>query len=108
MNTLFLLPPTSCLLFLKLPELGKFEQHRVRVHERQREPRGPVEESAPEDVVPEKRCGRMEQDFERARAASRLVHLTRGKRRVLIDPFEVIAKVAIRIMLQLVLEPPEL
>ena len=36
----------------------------------------------------------MQQEFERARAASRLVHLTRGKRRVLIDPFEVIAQVA--------------
>src|SRR2546425_1970078 len=100
-SALFLLPPSSYLLLLNLPQLGKFEQHRVRVHERQGEPRGPVEESAPEDVVPEKRCRRMQHEVEQARAPPRLVHLTRGKRRVLIDAFEMIAQVAIRIMLQL-------
>ncbi len=48
----------------------------------------------------------MDEDFHRPRSSPRLVHLQRRQRRVLVDPLDLIAQVAERVVLQVIVQAP--
>ena len=87
---------------LQLPELGEFQEHRIRVHDRNREPDRPVEKASAQHVVPEERRGWVCHEPERSCSLAALVHLPRGERRVVVDAIQLIAKIAKRVVLKLV------
>ena len=56
---------------LQLPELGEFQEDGVGVDDRQGQSRSAVEETTPQDVVPEKRGRRMKQQIDGVRHGGR-------------------------------------
>ena len=61
----------------------------------------PSMNAAAQDVVAQERGRRMHQQIDGAGAPAALVHLPRRQRRVAVDAIEVIAQVAVRVVLQL-------
>src|SRR6188474_1025881 len=51
---------------LQLPELGEFQEHGIRVHQRDCQTHRSVEESATEQIVPQERRRRVRDDAQRA------------------------------------------
>ena len=89
---------------LQLPELQDLEENVVRVEDRNQEPGGAVTKPAPHDVVAQERRGRMDGDLERIGSPSLRIPFLGGKRRVVIDAGDVIRDVAIRVVLEVVME----
>ena len=92
---------------LKLPEFREFQEHVVRVHRRDDEPRHAVGDAAFEQVVAQEGQRRVAGDLQPAGAAAILVHLACGVGRVAIDRFQVIGDVAVREVLQLFAKPAD-
>src|SRR4030095_15051924 len=91
---------------LKFPEFGELQEDGVGIHDRQGQAGHALAESAPQDVIPEKGGGRMCKEIECIRAAAAFVHLLRRQRGVGVDAIEMIAQIAIRIVLSLHGRPP--
>jgi hypothetical protein len=91
-------------LLLQLPELGELQEDGIRVDERKGESGNAVSEAAAQHVVPEECCRWMCEQIDGTGAPAAFVHLLRGQRAVLVDPIEMVAEVAVRVVLKLVLQ----
>ena len=93
---------------LQLPQLRELQEHRVGVDHREREARPSRRGSRAAGCscagTPPAPCTTRSK---RRRAASALVHLPRGERRVVVDAVQVIAQIAVGVVLQLLRQLPD-
>src|SRR5688500_1592791 len=92
---------------LQFPELGELQKDVVAVHRRDDEAGGALPQSAAENVVPQKRQRRMEDELKKVCAAAALVHLPGGVAGVPIDRLEMVPDSAKGKVLKFPLEPSD-